>query len=209
MHCEEALLLMSGYLDNENTQEEQAQLLEHLEHCETCRQVLENFRLADEGLLSMTQELPDGLHDRIMDAVRADAAPKKKKSPWLGILASAAAVALAVGLYGAVDRGVTEDAAAPMVARTTDHTASAYSMLDLSLEGKTVCEEFGAPVVVLHEAVQELEGLAFETLSDGSLLYTLKELRDAEHLGAIYYATVYVPEQTTSEVSYALIITEP
>ena len=41
MNCEEALVLLSGYLDGSNTEEEMTQLREHLTECPACSRLLE------------------------------------------------------------------------------------------------------------------------------------------------------------------------
>ena len=60
MNCEEALVLISGHLDHENTAEEEAQLQRHLEACAACRSLLDTLREMENGFPTM-EEVPDGL----------------------------------------------------------------------------------------------------------------------------------------------------
>ena len=99
MTCEEALVLISGHIDNENTPEEEAQLRLHLAQCDQCRQVLQTFLEIDSGIAALEAEPPAMLHERIMEAVRAEAPVKKWKHSfrWAG-LAVAAALVVVIGM---------------------------------------------------------------------------------------------------------------
>jgi predicted anti-sigma-YlaC factor YlaD len=204
LHCEEALLLISGHLDNENTELEEARLHKHLQDCQSCREVLENFCLVDSGLLSLTEEAPEDLNSRVMAAVRAEAKPKKRRSPWITVAASAAAVALVVGLgWHSMPKPSVENSADPMMVRNVEDELQAKPLTVRSVDGETVSQEIGAPVVVLDAWVQELEGLSYETLSDGSRLYTLQTDAAAQKLGETYGGTLYWPDQNGAKVTYA------
>lgn len=204
MHCEEALLLISGHLDNENTELEEARLQEHLQGCESCRQVLESFRLADSGLLSLTEEAPQNLSDRVMETIRGEARPQKRKNPWITVVASAAAVALVVGLgWFALPKPAVDDPAEPVVVNHYAKGIQAQTLTNRSVDGEAVSQEIGAPVVLLDAYVQELDGLAYETLSDGSRLYTLQTDAAARKLSETYGGILYWPDQNGAKVTYA------
>lgn len=101
MTCEEALILISGHLDGENTPEEEAMLQEHLARCADCRRILEAYTAADAGLLDLSEDPPEELHQRIMDAVAAEpklVSRRRRFRPAALGLAAAAALALALGL---------------------------------------------------------------------------------------------------------------
>lgn len=101
MTCEDALVLISGRLDGENTPEEEAMLDEHLARCADCRRILEAYTAADQGLLALTEDPPEALHQRIMDAVAAEprtTGQRRRFRPAALGLAAAAALALALGL---------------------------------------------------------------------------------------------------------------
>ena len=55
MTCEDALVLLSGHLDGENSEEEEAQLSTHLRQCPACRELLAAFQAADQGILSLEE----------------------------------------------------------------------------------------------------------------------------------------------------------
>ena len=116
MNCEEALVLLSGHLDHENTAEEEAQLQTHLQACPDCRQLLAAFEAADAGLLSLEAEPPADFRDGVMNAIRQEAAGKKKRrSVWAG-LAVAAALTVVVGTTALRSAGQSNEAAAPQAA---------------------------------------------------------------------------------------------
>ena len=94
---EKMQLLISGHLDGCNTPEEERALQEHLAQCPDCRQALEEYERIDALLRSMPPaEVPEGLTERIMQAVEAEprrSAPAKKRKLPFGFATAAAAVA--------------------------------------------------------------------------------------------------------------------
>ena len=211
MHCEEALLLISGHLDNENTETEEARLQEHLQGCESCRQILESFRMADSGLLSLTEEAPRDLTHRVMEAIHSETKPQKRKNPWVTVAASAAAVALVVGIgWFALPKpaeDISEDTVAVhyYTAKVVSTQAATFTSAT-SADGRTLSQEIGAPVVLLDAYVQELDGLGCEFLPDGSRLFTLQTKTAAQELSQAYGGILYLPDSGVSYTgSYALI----
>jgi len=214
LHCEEALLLISGHMDNENTESEEARLQEHLQGCESCRQVLESFQMADLGLLSLTEEAPQNLSDRVMEAIRSQAKPGKRHNPWISVMASAAAVALVVGLgWFALPKPAADDPADPVVVSHYAKDIQVQNLRAYSSDVEAVSQEIGAPVVVLDAFVEELEGLPFELFSDGSRLYTLQTASAAQELSQRYGCALYLPESNsvtaTNPCSYAFVPATP
>lgn len=116
MKCEDALLLISGHIDGENTPQEAQLLQEHLADCEACRAVLEAWTEVDMGIASLTEEAPADLCEKVMASIGAP----KKKQRWLPVLAAAAAVALVIGLGSGHMPAMQQEEAVPMVARTMD-----------------------------------------------------------------------------------------
>ena len=94
---EKMQLLISGHLDGCNTPEEERALQEHLAQCPDCRQALEEYERIDALLRSMPPaEVPEGLTERIMQAVEAEprrSAPAKKRKLPFGFATAAAAAA--------------------------------------------------------------------------------------------------------------------
>ena len=82
--CEDALALLSGHLDGENTQEEEQALLAHLEVCDECRALLEAFEEADAGVLALEAEPPRELRGQIMEKVRRESARPQEACEALG-----------------------------------------------------------------------------------------------------------------------------
>ena len=103
MCSDEILALISGHIDACNTEQEEAQLREHLKTCEPCRRLLATYEQADCGIAALEQEVPDGFTTAVMDAVRQTPQAGKKKSRRLpfgrgtAIAAVAAALLLVLG----------------------------------------------------------------------------------------------------------------
>lgn len=99
--CEEYAALLDMYVDGFCTDEETAQVRKHLAECEACRmyvaqilQMKEAFPDAEE------EEVPDGFAEGVMTAIRAEAAPRKKRmKTWQRtLLQMAACMAIVIAL---------------------------------------------------------------------------------------------------------------
>ena len=99
--CEEYAALLDMYVDGFCTDEEVAQVRKHLAECEACRlyvaqilQMKEAFPDAEE------EEVPDGFAEGVMTAIRAKAAPQKKRmKTWQRtLLQMAACMAIVIAL---------------------------------------------------------------------------------------------------------------
>jgi len=218
MTCEEALILISGQLDERNTEEEAAQLRKHLEHCESCRNLMDAFIAVDAGILSLEEDAPDDLCANVMEAVRQELPGKKVRTRWAG-LAVAAALILAVGVGGlGLQNGkdtaqpetaayslladAAEDAAAPSL-----YAARSYSTAAVLLDPQALADEKGAPVAVVPELYYELETCELETLETGDLLYVLPDADAAAQLCRDHEGQLYEPSRSGSaSVSYAVIM---
>lgn len=119
MNCEEALVLLSGHLDGQNSEEEAARLQDHLAQCPDCRRLMEDLKALDAGLLSLEEEPPTDLCESVMEAIRQEAPVRKKKRRWVWPTTAAAAVLILLagaGTLAAPKLHTTEDAA-PQMAR--------------------------------------------------------------------------------------------
>lgn len=100
MTCEDALALLSGHLDGENTQEEEQALLAHLQVCDECRALLSAFEEADAGVLALEAEPPQGLREQILETVRRErpVRSRRRMAPWaVPVVSAAAVVAILLG----------------------------------------------------------------------------------------------------------------
>ena len=100
MNCESFYPLLSGHIDGENTEAEEAQLQEHLAVCPHCRALLEQWMHTD-TLLAQTPAPPADLTARIMQQL-----PKKRRRRGLFYFAApaatlATAAVLALAVFGA------------------------------------------------------------------------------------------------------------
>ena len=210
MKCEDALLLISGHIDQENTPEEEAQLLQHLEVCAECRGVLRAFLNINNSVQQLDVEPPAELHQNVMKVIRAEAIkPKKQLKRWVG-LAVAAAVAIAVGLTAIPKFEQTSvDPAAPMMVRSmavADVSADPADESSASPQDIAVMRQ--AAVAVTYELLAEMEICPCETLNSGELLYCFDDADAAEELSEQYNLELYLPEITVADVSYVLLLSQ-
>ena len=210
MNCEEVLVLISGYLDDRNTEEEMTQLRAHLEQCPACRQFLEAFQEIDRGTAALEAEPPADFKDMVMASVRAEAKPVRKRNRWIPVAIAAAFVAV-IGL-GAVRQDTNVAETMPMVA-TADQAVQVLKSRTVETDAaaapdaQKLADRFGSDVVVTKELLPEMEVCSCETLEDGSLLYVLETADMAQILADKYGLELVWPmTEGSSEVSYAWLI---
>lgn len=229
MTCEDALILISGHLDQENTPEEEAQLQSHLAQCAQCRELLETFREIDSGVADLEEEVPAGLRQDVMAAIRKEAAPRKhvKRKSRMG-LAVAAALLLVVGAASLQLPGVhTQETASPMMARSMpaeeiadysvasapaeytlmeDAAAVESDMVFVEISPQALADARQADVAVTYELLPEMEVCQCETLENGALLYDLEQADGAASLSRLYGVELYQPAVNGGGSSYALLL---
>ena len=136
--CDRALELLSLELDGELTPEEKGELEAHLAGCGECRRTAEELRQLHTILPELEEEVPDGLHQAIMDRIGAEkvvllsSAVKGRRSlrQWVSLAAVFAVILLGAGTLKTLQSGgstATAPAAAnlaPQVTAATQDTAS-------------------------------------------------------------------------------------
>ena len=209
MTCEEAWILINGHLDHENTQAEEAQLREHLEHCTPCRALLEAMEGCDEALRSLEAEPPADLGANVMEAIRQK--KPKKHHPWLKWTGAAAAAALvmAVGLSQLPTQQEPE-ALSVKNARAVPEVASYAASLgstDISENQiQELADDRNAAIVMLKKVVPELQACDCEELPNGSILYALRDKKAAQTLRDEYELNWYEPVNNVPKQYYALLL---
>ena len=221
MICKEMMLLISGHLDQENTNEEETRLQMHLQECPGCRAWLEQLRGQDQAIRGLTQEAPAGLCGSVMQAIAREKTRKKKRhSPWRAVAMAAALVAvIGIGTLalpktaaptGSEDAAVAtaaEENAQPISLQMPEvrvYSAPKEDCFSLALE---IAEARGAEVVWLEALPADVEVSAKETVAEGWLLYTLPAADTAAQLSLQYQAELSRPTEPdpACTVSYALI----
>lgn len=104
MDCSKFEELCSAYLDGALPENELLDLLAHLEECERCAAYLDALKTIRKGLDALPCEMPEELHEKIMEKVVAEAAsttvqyrqPKHHIPVFTMVAAAAAAVVLVV-----------------------------------------------------------------------------------------------------------------
>lgn len=79
MNCEEALILISGHIDGQNTAEEEASLRAHLETCASCCDMLRAYEELDSGIAALEAEPPRELIPRVMERITEQPTEQKHK----------------------------------------------------------------------------------------------------------------------------------
>ena len=74
--CKKFRLMADEYIEGELTAAEMRELEAHIAECEDCRKELEELRALKEAIRSAEEEMPEGLHSRIMASIESE--PKKK-----------------------------------------------------------------------------------------------------------------------------------
>lgn len=207
MTCHEALILISGQIDGENTLEENRQLQAHLETCSQCRSVLKAFVDQDRGVAALVQEPPKDLCAKVMDAIAAEKQEKNRKHRLWPVLAAAAAVALVIGL-GAGSLPAFEPQHTPMTARMIQEPETEVVVNELTeiLNPQLLAEERQAQIVVTYDLLPEMETCPWENLPDGSLLYCLPAADSAMELSLTYGLELYEAANAEAGVSYVLLL---
>ena len=180
MGCDDYKELISLYFDKELDEKEEKELFEHLTNCPSCRKEFEELKVVMDMLGEIEEEeLPEGFHNEVMAKIKAEAKPKKKKTPWArytSIAASICAVFIvggavfATGFMGMGGSQFAADAASPqmygMMSNTTTESAKGEIMYDTVVE-----EEAEAPM-----EMEELKFAAGNTAAnDGAMPTALVE----------------------------------
>ena len=81
-HCKEFSALLDPYIDGELSPEETARVREHLHTCDGCRAYVQAaLAIRDAFPEAEDTPVPDGFAAGVMAAIRADAAPRKRRRP--------------------------------------------------------------------------------------------------------------------------------
>ncbi len=127
MSCEQVDSLLNEYLDGELDSVTAAAVEAHLAECDCCRQTYEQLRAICGAVGELAEPVPDGLHKKIMTAVRAEARVSRRRrlTSWLG---AGVAAMLCVGLIAtaAVRRMADADNNDANGRASTPYTADAH-----------------------------------------------------------------------------------
>ena len=124
--CEEYAALLDMYVDGFCTDEESAQVREHLAECEACRMYVAQILQMKEAFPDAEEtEVPEGFAEGVMAAVRASAAPRKKtmKAWQKTLLQMAACLAVVIAL-------------GPLSERLTGGMKAEDAVMEMSMAGK-------------------------------------------------------------------------
>lgn len=131
--CERALELLSLELDGQLTPEEKGELEAHLAGCGECRRAAEEMRQLHTILPELEEEVPDGLHQAIMDRIGAEkvvplsrARRPSQLRRWASLAAVFAVILLGAGTWRLfAGSGLSGGTAAPAAANAAPEAAAA------------------------------------------------------------------------------------
>lgn len=141
--CDEYAALLDAYVDGELPLEDMARVQAHLESCPGCQAYVDDALAIRAAFPDVEDvEVPDGFAEAVSAAIRAGAAPqRKRRSPWVKVLAPLAACfaivllltnlpgmggnsARTTGKIASRDTAVTEDTTDTDSQEETDETAA-------------------------------------------------------------------------------------
>lgn len=164
--CEEYAALLDPFADGELTAEEMVRVQEHLDLCPVCRAYVDDV-LAIRAAFPDAEDtaVPEGFAEAVSAAIRAGAAPQKKRAaPWVGRLLPLAACCAVVILLARVplanrapapqscEDAVAEDDAAP-----EEYGLTTAAQLPEESEGKESAE---LPETAMDNAENSNGGMA-------------------------------------------------
>ena len=136
-YCEDYAALISAWLDGELNEEETGRLQAHLFTCPGCRAYLADLKAMGRAFPSLEEvEVPEGFTASVMDRVRAQTPPEKKRAShtlwrrwgaWACCLALLALVGGGVWRAGLVSRSIQNQIAAADATSLTTDSAEAES----------------------------------------------------------------------------------
>ncbi len=110
--CKQVSRLISEYIDNELDEATAAAVASHIEHCDDCRRLYDEISAVCRAVSEAGEvQVPDGLHERIMNSVRTQkrAARRRRTITYLGI-GVAAMLCISVMSSTLIQRmGINED----------------------------------------------------------------------------------------------------
>lgn len=119
--CEKCRELISCLLDGELSDSERSFVRGHIADCPECSAVYEAFS-AISGQMKLEEDIPDGLHEKIMSGIKAKPRKKTGGIVWIKYLSAAACLAIVIfagaksGVFGPATNGA--DSSNPYVTET-------------------------------------------------------------------------------------------
>lgn len=193
-NCDYYMELLSAAIDGELTAEEERALNEHLEKCEKCRKIKEEYEFISSVTAenSPLVEAPDTLLEGVMGHVRQSGKYKKRHySRYLGLAASLAVVIMGTFMFNRSNAKSMSPAAAPAAAVMEAPAEAASPSLAFAAESAAVSEEAAMaleyPVFYLDDMSREDILALFSNESENVLFDYSAELITADEESVYVY----------------------
>jgi len=159
-YCESYAALLDLFVDGELSLEEMLEVQAHLDECPACRAYVDDALAMRAAFPDVEDtEVPEGFSAGVLAAIQADSAArpvsarKKKKTPWVGVLASLAACCAIVIIQ---QNG-------PMAAKS--ESAAASMAYDTAVTEEAACDD-AAPESFYYTADTATEETAEESAAE-------------------------------------------
>lgn len=223
MNCEEALELISGHLDGENTEAEEAALRAHLEGCPACRAALDDYGALDLALADLEAEPPAALAQGVLTRAAAEKSAAGRRWRRYGGAALAAAAVIALVLttsrLPSLQKGrasTVEPAAEPAVQSDVPAPASLLPAEDAESRAYSPAAEFQAADVTFAGGpffdLPEVTEAQLEALYGPVEAVTFSEAERAEdrrYDGVTVRCAVYEDDDGVHRRLYGMAYTRP
>lgn len=197
-NCDYYMEFISVSIDGELDAEEERSLNEHLDNCEKCRKIKEEY----EYISSLTAEnaamadAPETLLDGVMEYVRASGKYKKRHyGRYLGLAASLAVVIMGSFMFAqSRNAGTIRTAGAPAEAAsvTTYLEAPAAAMPEMAYaaQSEAVCEEANPVISDINMSREEMLALFEKGNAEPDILfdYSAELITDGDESLYVYVA---------------------
>jgi len=194
--CNEAMEQISRLIDEDLSKEEQDALQEHLQSCESCRQLYSAFSGLSDAIAEGMEDVPEGFSDKVMSEIRRSAispvkknsSPAKKLSRYSLPIAALLALVIAIPVFTSNRTVKSEMAVAPMMAAGTTYAADSAPMEE-AMEMPAAAEENGI-ALQSEEALSEPMFSAFSAMaSEASASNSLPSLSIDKDVEALLFSS--------------------
>lgn len=187
MKCDEALEMMSLYLDNELDPVSEKELFAHIATCKDCNTELSELKGLLTGLDNVPfVELPIGYHDELMGKLKKQTPnyvasfPQKKRAHWQGYGAMVAAFLLVVMAGGGIGKIMSENQSRLQLNKTEKSSGAlkARNETDTGISSGAQDEQNEKDIVLVEKASKGVTQIDKRDIKNGKNATTQETLQE-------------------------------